>query len=55
MSAPVRPPRTRRIRQFLAPLLPGRRAGRPQAPADPGPYDGPGTPDVWLAGLRLGG
>jgi hypothetical protein len=43
----------RRIRRLLAPLFP---AGRSQPPTAPeAVHDGPGAPDVWLAGLRLGG
>ncbi|MFI9169901.1 hypothetical protein [Streptomyces lincolnensis] len=40
------------IRRLLAPLSP---ADRPQPPTTPDAHDGPGAPDVWLAGLRLGG
>jgi hypothetical protein len=53
MTTPVRTPRPRGIRRFLASLYAAPRADRPRAPAVPDPYDGPGTPDVWLAGLRL--
>lgn len=43
---------TSTIRRLLAPLF---SPGRPQPPTAPDPRDGPGGPDVWLAGLRLGG
>ncbi|WP_405875879.1 MULTISPECIES: hypothetical protein [unclassified Streptomyces] len=47
MTAHVHPRPTTRLRQVLASLLRARRA--PDGP------EASGTPDVWLAGLRLGG
>ncbi|WP_175647227.1 hypothetical protein [Streptomyces cyaneochromogenes] len=41
-------PRTGKLHESLASLLRARRT-------PPAPGDGPGTPDVWLAGLRLRG
>ncbi|WP_330302612.1 MULTISPECIES: hypothetical protein [unclassified Streptomyces] len=54
---------THRTRTFLALLPPRLRRPMRRTPAAPpesvphGPAagDGPGAPDVWLAGLRLGG
>ncbi|MFC9910862.1 hypothetical protein [Streptomyces sp. NPDC059862] len=48
MTAPWR---KRRNRKILARLLRARRA--PVVPRD-GAAQAPGSPDVWLAGLRLG-
>lgn len=53
MATSVRTRRARRLRRFLTPLLRGQRALGPQPQAAPDPCDGPGAPDVWLAGLRL--
>ncbi|MCD7441076.1 hypothetical protein K4B79_22975 [Streptomyces lincolnensis] len=43
---------TATIRRLLAPLF---RPDRTEPPTASDLRDGPGGPDVWLAGLRLGG
>ncbi|MER5182360.1 hypothetical protein ABT009_29090 [Streptomyces sp. NPDC002896] len=54
--------RTRKLRKTFARWLPAHRRPTRRSPGGPDDRmpqtpsrDGPGTPDVWLAGVRLGG